>query len=161
MKIRAIVLVLALAACGQAGEQQSVPTSPGGPDPFNLNIEIGRYGAMLGQVNEHTADRPGSAEPEVTEQRDLARRLRETVWEYNIERSRNCARGLFTELTCGPAYEPVWIAESSDVEPTLEEIQSRANAVGEEVMRLWNAVCADARSRAANQEERSLACAME
>jgi hypothetical protein len=162
MKLRAIVLALALAACGQTGEKQGeVPASPAGPDPFTLNIEIGRYGAMLGQVTGHTEERPGSAEPEVTSPRDLARRLRETVWRYNIERSKICAKGLFTEITCTPAYEPVWIAEPPTAEPTMEEIQTRADAVGTEVMRLWDAVCEDARTRATTDEERQVACAME
>jgi hypothetical protein len=162
MKLRAIVLALALAACGQTGEQQAeVPTGPAGPDPFTLSIEVGRYRAMLSQVATHTEERPGSAEPEVTETRDLARRLRETVWEYNLERSKNCAKGLFTEITCTPAYEPVWIAEPPTAEPTLEEIQTRADAVGVEVMRLWDAICEDARTRATTEEERQLACAME
>ncbi|MEZ5958207.1 MAG: hypothetical protein R3C27_13460 [Hyphomonadaceae bacterium] len=102
MKLRAIVLALALAACGQTGEQQDVPTAPAGPDPFNLNIEIGRYGAMLSQVHDQTFERPGSGEPEVTSPRELARRLRETVWEYNLERSRNCARGLYSKLPADP-----------------------------------------------------------
>jgi hypothetical protein len=162
MRARAILLALALAACGQIGEKQGeTPTAPAGPDPFTLNIEIGRYGAMLSQVTGHTQERPGSAEPEVTAPRELARRLRETVWEYNIERSKICAKGLFTEITCTPAYEPVWIAEPPSAEPTLEEIQTRSDAVGEEVMRLWNAVCEDARTRATTEQERELACAME
>jgi hypothetical protein len=162
MKFRAIVLALALAACGQAGEKQGeVPTSPGGPDPFTLNIEIGRYGAMLGQVTGHTEERPGSTAPEVTDARDLSRRLRETVWEYTIERSRICAKGLFTEVTCTPAYEPVWISEPPNAEPTMEEIQNRSDAVGVEVMRLWRVVCDDARTRATSEDERQIACAME
>lgn len=162
MKFRAIVLALAVAACGQTGEKQGeVPTGPAGPDPFELNIEIGRYAVMLDQVSGHTQERPGSAEPEVSAPRDLARRLRETVWEYNIERSRICAKGLFTEITCTPAYEPVWIAEPPNAEPTLEEIQSRSQAVGQEVMTLWNAICEDARTRAASDEARQLACAIE
>ncbi|MGD9981430.1 MAG: hypothetical protein AB7H66_03650 [Hyphomonadaceae bacterium] len=162
MKVRAIVLALALAACGQTGEKQAdVPTSPAGPDPSTLNIEIGRYGAMLSQVTGHTENRSGSAEPEVTDPRDLARRLRETVWEYNIERSKICAKGLFTEITCTPAYEPVWIAEPPTAEPTLEEIQSRTEAVGAEVQRLWDAICEDARARATTDDAREMACAME
>ncbi|MEZ5994742.1 MAG: hypothetical protein R3C25_03235 [Hyphomonadaceae bacterium] len=161
MKLRAIVLALALAACGQGGEQQAeTPAAPAGPDPFNLNIEIGRAGAMLGQVHDLTFERPGSGEGEVTDPRELARNLRETVWELNIERSRLCAKGLFTEVACAPAYEPVWISEPASAQPTLEEIQSRANAVGEEVNRLWGAVCDDARSRAP-EEERSVICGME
>ncbi len=162
MKFRAIVLAVALAACGQTSEKQAeVPTGPAGPDPASLNIEIGRYSAMLGQVSGHTDERLGSGDPEVTEARDLARRLRETVWEYNLQRSKNCAKGLFTELTCTPAYEPVWIAEPPNAEPTLEEIQTRSDAVGNEVMTLWNAVCEDARARATTDEQRQVACAME
>lgn len=162
MRLHAMALALALAACGQAGEKQAeVPTAPAGPDPFELNIEIGRYGAMLSQVTGHTGERPGSAETEVTEPRELARRLRETVWEYNLERSKLCAKGLFIELTCTPAFEPVWISEPPTAAPTMEEIQSRSESVGGEVMRLWNAVCDDARTRAATEQERETACAME
>jgi hypothetical protein len=161
MRFRAIVLALALAACGQTGEKQAeVPTGPAGPDPATLNIEIGRYGAMLSQVNDQSVDRPGSAEPEVTSQRDLARRLREAVWNYNIQRSQLCSKGLFTETTCGSAYEPVWIAEPDTVEPTLEEIQSRSDALGVEVQRLWGVVCDDAKSRVP-EEERMAVCPME
>ena len=130
MKLRAIVLALALAACGQTSEQQAqVPTGPAGPDPFNLNIEVGRWSAMLHEVNDQTVERPGSAEPEITAPRDLARRLREAVWTYNIQRSQLCSKGLFTEVACGAAYEPVWISEPETVEPTLEEIQSRSDAL--------------------------------
>ncbi|MEZ5973079.1 MAG: hypothetical protein R3C31_14810 [Hyphomonadaceae bacterium] len=161
MKLRVIVLALALAACGQTGEQGGeTSTTPAHPDPFNLNIEIGRYGAMLSQVNDQTAERPGSTEPEVTSQRELARRLREAVWNYNIQRSQLCAKGLFTEVACGSAYEPVWISEPNTVEPTLEEIQSRADALGSEVQTLWGAVCDDARSRVP-EEERMSVCPME
>lgn len=160
MKLRAIVFVLALAACGQTGEQ-GAPTEPAGPDPSALNIEIGRYGAMLSQVSGYTDARPGSAELDAASPRDLARRLRETVWQYNLERSEICAKGLFTEIACTSAYEPVWISEPPNAEPTLEEIQSRSEAVGREVRTLWDAICEDARSRAASDEERDMACPME
>jgi len=161
MKLRAIVLALALAACGQTGEQQAeVPTGPAGPDPATLNIEIGRYGAMLSQVSDQTAERPGSTEPDYTSQRDLARRLREAVWTYNLQRSQLCSKGLFVERACGPAYEPVWISEPETVEPTLEEIQSRSDALGTEVQNLWGAVCDDAKSRVP-EDERMSVCPME
>ncbi|MEQ1491410.1 MAG: hypothetical protein ABL932_12760 [Terricaulis sp.] len=161
MKLRAIVLALALAACGETSEQQAeVPTAPAGPDPATLNIEIGRYGAMLSQVSDQSMERPGSVEPEGTETRDLARRLREAVWNYNIQRSQLCAKGLFTEIACGSAYEPVWISEPNTVEPTLAEIQSRSDALGTEVQTLWGAVCDDAKSRVP-EEERMSVCPME
>lgn len=162
MKFRAILLALALAACGQTGEAPAPTTTESqATNPFDLNIEIGRYGVMLSQVHSLTADRPGAAEAEVTDPRELARALRETAWEYNIERSRLCARGLFTDVSCGPAFEPVWIAEAATVAPTLEEISSRSDALGQEVMGFWNAVCADARSRETDDEAKMYVCAME
>jgi len=159
MKLRALVLALCLAACGQAADTK------GGEDgerldPFDLNIEIGRYGAMLDQVEEHTRE-VGSAEPAVTDPNELSRRLRETVWEYNLERSRLCAKSLYTELTCGPPYAPVWLSEPDAAAPSLEDLQTRSTAVGDEVMRLWNAACEDARAREENEQERVYVCAME
>lgn len=162
MKVRAILLALALAACGQSAEKApETPAASEEPDPFNLNIEIGRYGVMLNHVQQLTRERPGSVEAEVTDPRDLARRLRETAWEYNLERSRLCSRGLFTEVSCGPAYEPVWMSESATATPTLQEIQSRSASLGEEVMGFWNAVCEDARSRVEDEQERMYVCAIE
>ncbi len=163
MKFRTLILALALAACGQ-GAQTPTPEAPAAneaPDPFTLNIEIGRYGVMLSHVHALTGDRPGSAEPEVTDPRELARSLRETAWEYNIERSRLCARGLFMEVSCGAAFEPVWISEPASAEPTLEELQSRSNALGEEVMRFWDVVCEDARTREPDEQAKMYVCAIE
>lgn len=158
MKLRALALVLALAACGQAPQ---APRAPAAPDPFDLHIEIGRYGYMLHQVGELTDRRPGVGEPETTDPRDQARRLREIVWRYNLARSSLCARGLFAELACGPVYAPIWLSDPASATPTLEELQIRAGAVGDEVTPFWQAVCADARSRAVNEDERQTICPME
>lgn len=156
MDVRAVLLALCLVACGQG--ERSKGAEP--PDPMNLNIEIGRYGVMLDQVNEQTTERPGAAEPEVDDPHQLARRLRETVWRYNLQRSQLCAKGLFTDLACGPPYLPVWISEPDSVTPALHDLQTRADDAGAEVMRLWNAVCEDARARAA-EDERMYVCAIE
>jgi len=160
MKLRALVLALALAACGQAGQRVEAQEAEA-PDPFNLNIEVGRYGVMLDQIENLTDETPDAAEVEVTDPKDLARRLRETVWEYNIERSSLCARGLYTNVTCGPSYQPVWLAEAPDSAPTLEELQLRSNALGEEVMRFWNEVCEQARAAETDEEARMYVCAIE
>jgi len=160
MKLRAIVLALLVAACGQTGEQATTPAAPEGVDPQTLSIEVGRYGAMLSQVNEQTFERPGTGEVDPAQPVAIARDLRERVWEYNIARSRICAKGLFAEVACGPAYEPVWISEPADAAPSLEDLQSRADALGTEVTRLWSAVCEDAEARVA-EEERMTVCPME
>jgi hypothetical protein len=164
MKIaHVILLVLALAACRQQTEEapQAPAAESQAPDPADLHIEIGRYGVMLNQVHDLTFERPGAAEADPVQPRELGRALREAVWEYNLERSRLCGKGLFTDVACGPAYEPVWISEPSNVEPTLVEVQSRSQALGEEVMRFWSAVCDDARSRVQDQQERMTVCAIE
>ncbi len=161
MKLRALLLALCVAACGQMGEKAETPAAPDQIDPFNLHIEIGRYGAMLSQVEDHTRERPGVGEPDVQSPAELARGLRETVWEYNLVRSRLCARGLFRDVACGPVYDPVWISEPATAEPALEDIQARADALGQEVMGLWNAVCADARTRVTDEQEKMYVCPME
>jgi hypothetical protein len=162
MKLRALVLALCVGACGQLGEKAEAPPQPGeAADPAALNIEIGRYGVMLSHVDDHTRERPGAGEENVEDPRVLARRLRETVWEYNLERSRLCAKGLYAEVTCGPAFEPVWIAEPATTAPSVEDLQIRSAAVGTEVMRLWNTVCEDARTRVEDEQERTYVCAIE
>jgi len=162
MKFRALVLAAALAACGQ-------PQTPAGSDTpaaqaareYDLQVEVRRYDVMLDQVTTLTADRPGAGAIDDNHPRELARSLRETVWQYNITRSQLCARGLFVEVACGPSYEPVWISEPADAAPTLDEIQVRSEAVGVETRRLWDAVCEDARTRETNEEERGLVCMTE
>lgn len=163
MKLRALVLALCVGACGQiGGEKADAPPQPGeAANPADLNIEIGRYGVMLDHVTAQTNERPGAAEENVEDPRVLARRLRETVWEYNLERSRLCAKGLYAEVTCGPALVPVWISEPDTATPSVEDLQIRSAGVGAEVMRLWDAVCEDSRSRVEDEQERMLVCPME
>jgi hypothetical protein len=165
MKFRVIVLALALAlaACGQTAEKGAgAPAQAEAMNASELHIHIGRAGAMLSTVEQLTSDRPGAGpEADVTAPTELARALRENVWEYNLQRSALCAKGLFTDVSCGPAYEPVWISEPANAEPTLEEINSRANAVHVEVQRLWAEVCDDARSRVEDEQEKMYVCPME
>ncbi len=160
MKLRAFVLALALAACGQPAEQAKTQQSEA-PDPFTMSIEVGRYGVMLSQIQSLTRETPDAVEQDVTAPADLARRLRETVWEYNLARSGLCARGLYTQVSCGPTFQPVWIGEPVDSAPSLEELQTRSTAVGEEVMGFWNTVCEAARTAETDEEARAYVCAIE
>ncbi|MCR6646376.1 MAG: hypothetical protein NVV62_18595 [Terricaulis sp.] len=146
----ALMVCFTLAACGP--REEAAPPAPTGPDPAVMDIEIGRYGAMLDQVEALTMDRPGAVELANTDARVLARRLRETVWTYNIQRSRLCGRGLFRDIACGPAFEPVWINEPMDAAPSIEILAERQAAVDALVLPFWNAVCADARTRAVQVE---------
>jgi hypothetical protein len=160
-QLRALLLALALAACGQGAQAPAPAQAPEAEDPLNIQIEVGRYGVMLGHVADLTADRPGVGEADPAQSREIARALRETVWRYNLERSRLCARGLFSDVACGPAYEPVWIAEPANAEPALTELQARSDALGGEVMRFWDAVCEDARTREPDEDARRMVCAIE
>lgn len=160
--MRALVLALALglAACGQNAEKAAPPEQAEQPNPFILQTEIGRYSVMLQQVDDLTQESPDAADIDYTAQTSLARHLRHVVWRYNLERSSLCERGLYTTVACGPAYEPVWLSEPADAAPSLEDLQTRSSAVGEEVMRFWDAVCADARTRAPEDEQSSV-CGIE
>ena len=160
MKLRVLILALALAACGQnATKGAHAHAEPATPE--DLQIQIGRYGVMLDQVHSLTAERPGANEQAPTETQAMARALRERVWQYNQERSSLCGRGLFTDVACGPAFEPVWISEAADATPSFEELRTRSDAVGNEVQRFWDAVCEDARTRETNQQDKMYVCAME
>lgn len=164
--VRAAAFVFALAALAACNQPDAVkreaPTAPAVIEPFDLHIEIGRYSAMLNQVSEHTAEAPAAnPQPDVSDPRELARNLRETVWEYNLIRSRLCARGVQAALSCGAAYNPLWLADPAEATAPLPELQARADALGEEVMRLWNAVCREAEARVADEQEKMYVCAME
>lgn len=153
-----LIALFALAACGQqTGEKAEAPRPV---QPVDLQIEIGRYGVMLDQVQNLTAELPSAADPDAEAPQTLARGLRETVWQYNLARSRLCARGLYPEVSCGPAFEPTWISDLTSAEPPLEEIQSRAHAVSELVTPFWETVCTDVRERTV-EAERAYVCAME
>lgn len=150
LRAAAFSVCLALAACGPQPAQE--PAAPAGPDPAAMDVSIGRYALMLDQVDALTADRPGVTELASSDPRVLARRLRETVWRYNMQRSQLCGRGLFRDIACGPAFEPVWINEPMDAAPSLEILAERQAAVDALVNPFWNAVCADARTRAVQVE---------
>ena len=97
--MRALIFGLALAAvCLGACRQNTTTPSPGAQvDPHALQIEIGRYGAMLRQTGELTATQIGAPDASAEDAKELARGLREAVWTYNIQRSQLCGRNLFTE----------------------------------------------------------------
>lgn len=164
MKTRAIYLALLLiAACGQSTTTKAPEPAPHELNPQDLHIEIGRYGVMLSHVTNLThemapaANVPSDPATPVA----LARQLRETVWEYNLERSRLCSDGLYTAVSCGPVFNPVWLADAADAEPTLQELKQRADAVGAEVMPFWNAVCEDVRAHETDDQAKMTVCAIE
>lgn len=142
MRLGALVLVLALAACNQQ------PAEPPPPNPANMSVDITRYGEMLGQVEALTADMPTTSNIAASDPRALARGLREAVWAYNLERSRLCGRGVLPEASCGAPFLPAWINEAPDTELTVDMLAERQGAVSSLVAPFWQAVCASAQARA-------------
>jgi hypothetical protein len=165
--ILALIAAAALGACGQREGPASqvppiTPATGDAMDPIELEIAVGRYGAMQGQINGLTeevgsvTDQPDDA----AKRRYLARKLREEVWRYNLQRSHLCGEGYLMTATCGPAFAPVWLDEPADADITHETLVERAVAVGDVVMPLWNAVCEDAETRVP-EDERRMVCPME
>lgn len=160
MPLRALLIALALAACGPANQAPQAPPEPEAPDPFVMQNSIGRYVSMMDQVQEVMREHANGAELEPTDPRALARHLREVVWAYNLQRSRLCGRGILPEASCGPAYSPVWLNEPADAAPAIDVLHARVAAVDAEVVRFWDAVCADARAQLPEAEQGAV-CAIE
>lgn len=160
MSLRAWMMAACVMGCAHAPASEA-QTPEETPEAFVLSIDIGRYGVMLSHVADNSDELPDAGEVVSEAPRELARRLRETVWTYNLQRSRLCARGLFVEASCGPALSPAWMTEPDAAEPTLAEVEARSEEVGAHVMALWDAVCESARARVSDEEERMYVCAIE
>ena len=162
--MRALVfgLVLGVAACLGACRQNTTQPAPGAHvDPHALQTEIGHFDVMLRQTGQLTATQLGAPDASAEDAKELARALREAVWTYNVQRSQLCARNLFTETACGPAFEPVWISEPPSARPTPEQLQTRSTEVSDVVQPFWNTICADARHRTQNRDQQRMICAIE
>ena len=157
--VRALLCVLAVAAL--VGCKGNTTTQQQAHNPQDLHTAIGRYGAMLGETSALTAQKPGANMADSADPKELARMLRETVWRYNQQRSELCGKNLYTEVTCGPAFEPVWMSEPADAAPSFDELKQRSDAVGGEVHKLWNAICDDARRAATNSAAKQAVCPMQ
>lgn len=150
-----VLAVAALAAC------KPNATTTQANNPQDLQIEVHRYGAMLAETASLTENKPGTSMAEPADPKELARVLRETVWRYNVQRSDLCGKNLYTEVSCGQAFEPVWMAEPADVAPSMDELKTRSEAVGTEVQKFWNAICEDARRGVTDPQEKMAVCPME
>ena len=162
MRVLAAALFLSLVALGACKPPGQTETTTGPRvDPHTLQIEIGRYGVMLQQAAQITETQLGAPDASAEDPKEIARALRESVWRFNLERSQLCARNLYVETSCGPAFEPTWISEPSDARPTLEILQQRSHEVGGEVQRFWGAICDAARHNEQDENARREICAIE
>jgi hypothetical protein len=139
-------------------------TAPLDADPLNLDIEIGRYGALLGQVAEYTGVAAPAAVAESSQEGPAARmqRLRGAVAGYNAVRRALCASrvGATSYLTvragaCGADWRPPW----PEGAVTDLVVARRSRAAGERIIGLWSDVCAEARRL--EQDPQAMVCPME
>jgi hypothetical protein len=163
----AVLLVLMLSACATA-TKTSAP-APGvalDADPNNLQIEIGRYSALLGQVVEHTVvayDHAASDAPPEGPQA-LMSELRDAVKDYNAVRASLCASkgeasfAAIRQASCGAAFQPRWNDRAA---VTFETVAQRSHEAGAPIIGLWDDVCAEAkRLQPADQKDEPV-CPME
>lgn len=129
-----IIGVLALAVLSQSASAQSAA---------EMNRDVGRVLTMMRQVDELANNTQSTINP--LDRRDMSRRLRETVWMYNLLRSRLCAAGRNGDVSCGRAYMPGWLNEMPDISPMPGQLRDRVNDVRGEIMPFWRAVCDEAR----------------
>ena len=151
-----VLAFAALAACKQNNAVQQTANNA-----QDLHSQIARFGAMLGETAALTANKPGTGLALASDPKELARALRETVWQFNVQRSQLCARNLYTDVSCGPALEPVWMAEPADAGPSLTELQQRSADVGQEIQKFWGAICDDARRRVTTPSQRQSICPLQ
>ncbi|MGE0828697.1 MAG: hypothetical protein AB7O04_05015 [Hyphomonadaceae bacterium] len=135
-------LASACATTETAAEAPQVAAEP--VDPWVLHIEIGRWGAMLGQTEEHSetlAARQPVRDESSEDTAVFAARLRQTAFELNAQRIAYCRAGLVTEASCVAPFAPAWLTSLDATPPSLDVAQARSNELGEAVMTFWDAVC--------------------
>jgi hypothetical protein len=134
-------MALALAGCAHQPRQRD-------DDDTDLYIQLSYPYQMLDHTRELAELRDSTPDVDTRNNpRELARVLRQTVWEYDAESSSLCARGLYTDVSCLPALNPPWLYESAKAAPSAEELLRRAEWVQERMGALWDAACADFRER--------------
>lgn len=142
----------------------SCATAPLDADPNSLNIEIGRYSALLGQVVEHTGvsyDHAGG-DLEGDSPAALQGRLNEVVADYNAVSAALCASkagaATFVQVraqSCGRAFQPAWSSAAVD----YLSVARRSRIAGRHIIGLWDAVCTEA--RALEKDPETMVCPME
>ena len=109
----------------------------------NLGVVAGYANVMLDHLRELMELETSKSGQDVRfdTRRAFASGLRQTVWEYNVESAKMCAKGLYTEVSCLPALDPPWLTEAQSASPTEKELERRVDWVNAHVQRLWDAAC--------------------
>lgn len=168
--MRAIILACAmafgLAACATQ-EDHVTSTTAIDSDPNNLQIEIGRYSALLGQVVEHTGvsyDHAGQDVGDEVNAGTLMAQLSAAVRDYNAVRTALCAsKGGATTYrkiradSCRAQYRPDW----PSIPLTNGVVAQRSSEAGGPIIGLWDSVCEEARRLQPADQRDEPVCPME
>lgn len=168
--MRSLVMIFALnlAACtpvapppapAQGGEAATAEAI----DPMNLQIEVGRWGAMVSQIEEYTPTPLNPPAPEA-ERAAMNASLRRTWGEAIAARAALCAGGWKVETTCQQGLLiPSWLSsEPFQTAPTIAELQARSDALGAFVMPLWEEICAEQKAKhKEGSDDALMTCPME
>jgi hypothetical protein len=111
----------------------------------NLRVVAGYADVMLYHLRELIELKTSESGKDLRfdSRRELASGLRQTVWEYNVESAKICAKGLYTEVSCLPVLNPSWLTEAPNTSPTEKELERRVDWVNAHVQPLWDAACED------------------
>ena len=148
---------------------QSAETAPAAVepfDPFNLEIEAGRWGAMNAQMAEIVGAPPAETRPPLDES-DLGRRetlsdhLRLQVSNLTQVKARACPVGKLGKPACDAQFNPDWALRKENPPADWAELQKRSDSVGDAVMPVWDEICAAEKDRVGPQQEEEMICPME
>ena len=166
MRAATAVFILLLSACATPKPVSTEPVAVIDADPNNLQIEIGRYSALLGQVVEHT----GVAYDHVVVDQasegamTLMFQLEEAAADYNEVRKALCASrtGATTYVavrsaSCAAGFHPRWDRRRV----TYETVARRSNEAGGPIIGLWSEVCDEARRLQPADQKDEPVCPME
>ena len=171
MRMMMAVGVASIALLGGCAttKTETPAASPGAmldADPNTLQIEIGRYSALLGQVVEHTGvsyeHTAHDAPPEGSEA--LMAQLMDAVADYNAVRGALCASkaeptyAAIRAASCRAALHPAWNDRGAPGFPTIAR---RSSDAGGHIIGLWDDVCAEARRLQPADQKDEPVCPME
>jgi hypothetical protein len=135
------VTVVALGLASAAVSADSIETAEDEVD--GLGIDVGR----LDVINDRTREiwlklRSDQTKPRGDDPAELSSSLRRIVWSFNDLRDSLCNDRFMVEKSCGPPYLPKWIREPGNVVPTPRQLRERQSQLEDQVVPLWDAVCA-------------------
>jgi hypothetical protein len=155
-----IALALSLAACdglmksGPDAKEQQKRAAANSEAEFEAQIMTGRVEVMQDQTTRGLqllgANVP--AAPELPTDRDIYRRLYNTVERYNTLNRAACAGRVATGSLCGqPPFLPLWYAGRARPDVSPPGLKKMAEEMQTQMIPLWDAVCAKAKTKSGDE----------